>query len=78
MANAALVILVAILISLDIKRQLQCTDSSCGIIKRATFARLATATYEAKNELYTMGYNTTRGPVVCRTLRVMFKLIVKC
>lgn len=50
--------LVAILISLDIKCQLQCTDSSDVIIKQAAFAELATSNYVAQNELHT---TTTTG-----------------
>lgn len=52
------VALVAILISLDIKRQMQCADSWYGIIKQAAFARLGTSTCVARNELHTMGCNT--------------------
>lgn len=50
MAREAPGMLVAILISLDIKRQLQSTDSSDGIIKQATFSRLPTSSRIAKNE----------------------------
>lgn len=56
--------LVAILISLDIKRQLQCTDSSDVIIKQAAFAELATSNYVAQNELHTTGCNMKPEPVV--------------